>query len=79
MFDEFGLNVSPMYTRISKSGGRSYLQLVEGHRDAEGKVRIKVVANLGRLDRLSPEKLDPLIPKFDSKLGKFAIYGFPML
>ena len=53
-----------MYTRISKSGGRSYLQLVEGHRDPEGKVRIKVVANLGRLDRLSPEKLDPLINGF---------------
>jgi hypothetical protein len=29
-----------MYTRITTSGGRSYLQLVEGHRDEEGKVRI---------------------------------------
>lgn len=36
-----------MYTRISESGGRRYLQLVEGHRDELGKVRIKVVANLG--------------------------------
>jgi hypothetical protein len=70
MFDAFGLNVSPMYTRISKSGGRSYLQLVEGHRDAEGKVRIKVVANLGRLDRLSPEKLDPLINGLNRAVGR---------
>ncbi|TQM90434.1 hypothetical protein BD293_3820 [Roseinatronobacter monicus] len=59
-----------MYTRISKSGGRSYLQLVEGHRDAEGKVRIKVVANLGRLDRLSPEKLDPLINGLNRAIGR---------
>lgn len=50
-----------MYTRITTSGGRSYLQLVEGHRDEEGKVRIKVVANLGRLDKITPGKLDPLI------------------
>jgi len=59
-----------MYTRISKSGGRSYLQLVEGHRDAEGKVRIKVVANLGRLDRLSPQKLDPLINGLNRAVGR---------
>ena len=59
-----------MYTRISKSGGRSYLQLVEGHRDAQGKVRIKVVANLGRLDRLSPEKLDPLINGLNRAVGR---------
>jgi len=59
-----------MYTRISKSGGRSYLQLVEGHRDAEGKVRIKVVASLGRLDRLSPEKLDPLINGLNKAVGR---------
>lgn len=59
-----------MYTRISKSGGRSYLQLVEGHRDTEGKVRIKVVANLGRLDRLSPEKLDPLINGLNRAVGR---------
>ena len=45
---------SSMYTRITESGGRRYLQLVEGHRDETGKVRVKVVANLGRLDKLSP-------------------------
>jgi hypothetical protein len=33
-----------MYMRISEVGGRRYLQLVEGHRDELGKVRIKVVA-----------------------------------
>ena len=59
-----------MYTRITTSGGRSYLQLVEGHRDAEGKVRIKVVANLGRLDRLTPGKLDPLINGLNRAVGR---------
>lgn len=59
-----------MYTRISKSGGRSYLQLVEGHRDAQGKVKIKVVASLGRLDRLSPETLDPLINGLNRAVGR---------
>lgn len=59
-----------MYTRITTSGGRRYLQLVEGHRDEAGKVRIRVVANLGRLDRLSPGKLDPLINGLNRAVGR---------
>ncbi|SDL37400.1 hypothetical protein SAMN04488026_108123, partial [Aliiruegeria lutimaris] len=50
-----------MYTKITNSGGRRYLQLVEGYRTDEGKVRHKVVANLGRIDDLTADKLDPLI------------------
>lgn len=38
-----------MYTRITRSGGRSYLQIVEGFRTEAG-VRQRVVANLGRAD-----------------------------
>jgi hypothetical protein len=59
-----------MYTRITESGGRRYLQLVEGHRDEAGKVRIKVVANLGRLDKLSAGKLDPLINGLNRAVGR---------
>ena len=59
-----------MYTCISESGGRRYLQLVEGHRDELGKVRIKVVANLGQLDKLSPGKLDPLINGLNRAVGR---------
>lgn len=59
-----------MYTRISESGGRRYLQLVEGHRDERGKVRIKVIANLGRLDNLSPGQLDPLINGLNRAVGR---------
>jgi transposase len=59
-----------MYTRITKSGGRSYLQLVEGYRTETGAVRQKVVANLGRLDRLQPKDLDPLINGLNRALGR---------
>jgi hypothetical protein len=40
-------------TRVKRSGREySYLQLVEGYRDENGKVRHRVVANLGRKDAL---------------------------
>src|SRR5258706_73628 len=45
-----------MYVRVQKvrQGGRvyEYIHIVEGYRDSAGKVRHRVVANLGRLDRL---------------------------
>ena len=59
-----------MYTRITKTGGRQYLQLVESFRNDRGQVRVRVIANLGRLDRLSPEKLDPLINGLNRAIGR---------
>lgn len=50
-----------MYARIKKSGPRQYLQLVEGHRDDKGKVRQRVIANLGRVDQMRDGALDALI------------------
>ena len=45
-----------MYVRVQKvrQGGRvyEYVHIVEGYRDEDGKVRHRVVANLGRRDRL---------------------------
>lgn|SRR5574337_363385 len=58
-----------MYTRITRSGGRSYLQIVEGFRTEAG-VRQRVVANLGRLDKLEGAKLDPLIHGLQRALGR---------
>lgn len=58
-----------MYTRISRSGGRSYLQIVEGFRSEAG-VRQRVVANLGRLDQLQGKHLDPLINGLQRALGR---------
>jgi hypothetical protein len=59
-----------MYTRISKTGGRQYLQLVESFRNDSGKVRTRVVANLGRLDQISPTQLDPLINGLNRAIGR---------
>jgi len=59
-----------MYTKITQSGGRRHLQLVEGFRDNVGKVRHRVVANLGRIDDLTPQKLDPLINGLNRVLGR---------
>ena len=59
-----------MFTRISKSGGRAYLQLVEAFRNDNGEPRQRVVANLGRLDQLRPKDLDPLICGLQRALGR---------
>ena len=40
-----------MFARIKKSGQNQYLQIVENRREA-GKVLQRVVATVGRLDRL---------------------------
>ena len=58
-----------MYTRITRSGGRSYLQIVEGFRTEAG-VRQRVLANLGRIDQLDGKKLDPLINGLQRALGR---------
>lgn len=58
-----------MYARIKASGPRQYLQLVEGHRDAGGKVRQNVVATLGRVDQLRDGALDALIAGLQRAAG----------
>jgi hypothetical protein len=42
-----------MYVKITQSGPRRYVQLVESYRDASGRVKKRTVATLGRLERLS--------------------------
>lgn len=41
-----------MYIKVTRSGPRRYVQLVESFRNAEGKVRQRTLATLGRLDRM---------------------------
>ena len=60
-----------MFTRISRSRGRAYLQLVESYRNEEGQPRQRVIANFGRLDKLSSKDLDPLIDGLQRALGRF--------
>ena len=51
-----------MYVKITRSGSRQYLQLVEAYRDpVNGKAKQRHLATLGRLDRLSESDLDGLI------------------
>jgi len=59
-----------MYTRITKSGPRQYLQLVEGFRDEHGRVKQRVVANLGRVDQLEAKDLEPLIHGLQRAVGR---------
>lgn len=61
-----------MYTRVTRSGGRSYLQLVESFRTDTGAVRQRVLANFGRLDKLEAKHLDPLINGLNRALGRAA-------
>ena len=50
-----------MFVRINESGGRRYLQVVESYRNEAGKPRLRVVANLGRIDGMEDGHLDALI------------------
>lgn len=59
-----------MYTRITKTGDRQYLQLVEAYRNDRGQSRVRVIANLGRLDKLTPSALDPLINGLNRAVGR---------
>lgn len=59
-----------MFTRITRSGGRAYLQLVQSYRNDAGQPRQRVIANLGRLDQLSDSDLDPLIGGLQRALGR---------
>ena len=60
-------------TKVRRSGREySYLQLVEGFRDEEGKVRHRVVANLGRTDALKDSG------QLEALAGSFARLDPPM-
>ena len=44
-----------MFVKVTKSGPRRYVQLVEAFRDDQGKVKHRTIATLGRLDKLGDE------------------------
>ena len=49
-----------MFVKITTSGARRYVQLVESYRDDQGRVKKRTVATLGRADQLAGE-LDSVI------------------
>ena len=67
-----------MYTRITKSGGHEYLQLVESYRNENGQPRVRVIASLGRVDKLrqNPKKLEPLIKGLERAAGRPGMFSF---
>ena len=44
-----------MHVKITTSGSRRYVQLVESYRDDAGKVQKRTVATLGRLDQVDSQ------------------------
>lgn len=67
-----------MFFREKVSGPRSYLQIVEGYREG-GKVKQRVVATLGRLDRLRESgQLEDLIASGARFSDKISVIGAHM-
>ncbi|MDN0083106.1 IS1634 family transposase, partial [Crenobacter sp. SG2305] len=44
-----------MFVKVTKSGSRRYVQLVESYRGEDGRVIKRTVATLGRLDQIGAE------------------------
>ena len=51
-----------MYAKVTSSGGRRCLQLVEGYRTGDGKVRQRTIGTVGRIEYLPGTALDGIRP-----------------
>ena len=60
-----------MFVKVTHSGARRYVQLVEAYRDAAGRPKQRTVATLGRLDQLNSE-LESVISGLLRVTGKSA-------
>lgn len=58
-----------MFVKVTASGPRRYVQLVESYRDEGGRVKKRTVATLGRLDQISGE-LDSVIDGLLKVIGR---------
>jgi transposase len=58
-----------MYIKVTKSGPRQYVQLVEGYRGEDGKVRQRTIASLGRLEVVG-EQVDSIIKGLQRVTGR---------
>jgi hypothetical protein len=59
-----------MFVKITTSGPRKYVKLVEAFRDGEGVARQRVVATLGRLEQIRHGKGDALLNGLLRAAGK---------
>ena len=60
-----------MFIKVTTSGPRRYVQLVEAYRDDNGRPKQRTVATLGRLDQLNTE-LESVITGLLRVTGKTA-------
>ena len=65
-----------MYVKITRSGPRRYVQLVESFRNDEGKVKQRTVATLGRVDQMD-QSLDSVISGLMRVTGREASTPLP--
>ena len=66
-----------MFVKMTTSGSRRYVQLVESYRDDAGRVKKRTLANLGRLDQLDGE-LDSVISGLLKITGREALGDAPL-
>ena len=59
-----------MFIKVTSSGPRQYVQLVEAYRDENGRSKQRTVATLGRLDKLQSHQFDGLITGLARLAGK---------
>ncbi len=59
-----------MFIRTSRSGGHTYLRLVESYRDDDGKVRHRQIAQLGRVDQFGEDQAERLIRSIRQVTGR---------
>jgi len=50
-----------MFVKITTSGPRQYVKLVESHRDPAGVSRQRVIATLGRIEAVRTGEADALV------------------
>ena len=65
-----------MFVKVTHSGPRSYVQLVEAYRDEAGRPKQRTVATLGRLDQLGTE-LDSVVSGLLRVTGRAAQAATP--
>ena len=65
-----------MFVKVTTSGPRRYVQLVESYRDDAGRVKKRTIATLGRLDQLTGE-LDAVIDGLLKVSGRAPVLSPP--
>lgn len=66
-----------MFVKVTKSGPRRYVQVVESYRDENGRTRQRTIASLGRLENLS-DNLDSLVSGLNRAAGNEATDEAPV-